>query len=67
VAVEIEDDGQASSDVVPGDPDRRPGTGLTGLRERAAHLGGGLEAGPLASGGFRLRVAVPMAVGEVAP
>ena len=59
--VEIEDDGRPPSDVAAEDGEgRRRGTGLTGLRERAARLGGGLEAGPLASGGFRLRVAVPV-------
>lgn len=33
--------------------------GLLGLRERAEALGGGLEAGPLAGGGWRLRVLLP--------
>jgi len=52
-AVEVEDDGRGA----PGDGS--PGTGLAGLRERAAALGGSLEAGPLPGRGFRLRVAVP--------
>ncbi len=60
-AVEIEDDGVASDGTAHDGSARRAGTGLTGLRERAARLGGALEAGPLAGGGFRLRVAVPMA------
>lgn len=35
------------------------GYGLIGLRERAEALGGGLEAGPLPEGGWRLRVVLP--------
>ncbi|OAN47230.1 two-component sensor histidine kinase [Chloroflexus islandicus] len=33
--------------------------GLIGLRERAEALGGGLEAGPLPDGGWRLRLVLP--------
>ncbi|MCX7858775.1 MAG: histidine kinase [Chloroflexus sp.] len=33
--------------------------GLIGLRERAEALGGGLEAGPLPEGGWRLRLVLP--------
>lgn len=33
--------------------------GLIGLRERAEALGGGLEAGPLPAGGWRLRLVLP--------
>jgi two-component system, NarL family, sensor histidine kinase DesK len=36
------------------------GTGLAGLRERVGAAGGGLEAGGLPGGGFRLRVSVPI-------
>lgn len=35
------------------------GFGLIGLRERAEALGGGLEAGPLPEGGWRLRLVLP--------
>jgi two-component system sensor histidine kinase DesK len=55
--VTIEDDGRG-----PGDPELdSPGTGLTGLAERLAHVGGSLEAGPAAEGnrGFRLTACVP--------
>lgn len=34
--------------------------GLIGLRERAEALGGGLEAGPLPEGGWRLRLVLPI-------
>jgi two-component system sensor histidine kinase DesK len=43
-----------------GSPDAA-GTGLAGLRERVAIVGGQVEAGPLAEGGFRLHVSVPIA------
>jgi two-component system sensor histidine kinase DesK len=36
------------------------GSGLAGLRERVATVGGGVEAGRLPDGGFRLRVSVPL-------
>ncbi|WP_290857346.1 sensor histidine kinase [Hamadaea sp.] len=46
-AVEILDDGRGG--------DATPGNGLTGLRQRLAPVGGFLTAGPVDSGGFRLR------------
>jgi two-component system, NarL family, sensor histidine kinase DesK len=55
VSVEITDDGR-------GVPANAPsGSGLTGLAERAAAVGGRLEAGPAAGGGYRLRLSVPAA------
>jgi two-component system sensor histidine kinase DesK len=58
VSVEVVDDG-------PGPPSAPApsgaGMGLAGLRERAASLGGGVDAAPLPGGGFRLRVSVPVA------
>ena len=53
-AVEIEDDGSGAG---VGDP----GSGLSGLRERAQRLRGELEAGARPEGGFRLRLSVPLA------
>ena len=50
-AVEIIDDGQGSAAA--------PGNGLSGLRERAAAAGGGVDAGPVRPTGWRLRVWVP--------
>lgn len=52
-SVEIADDGQG---VRAG---AAPGSGLTGLAERAAALGGRLDAGPLPTGGYRLHLSVP--------
>jgi signal transduction histidine kinase len=43
-----------------GDGDGPPGHGLTGMRERAALLGGTLEAGPGDDGGFTVRARLPM-------
>jgi two-component system sensor histidine kinase DesK len=54
-AIEIEDDGNGA---VAGCADKC-GSGLSGLAERAASVGGNLTAGPANSGGFRLRVEVP--------
>jgi len=49
--VEIIDDGHGSA--------ADPGNGLSGLRERAAAAGGGVDAGPVQPTGWRLRVWVP--------
>ena len=40
-----------------------PGHGLIGMRERAALLGGVLEAGPAPDGGYRVEVRLPLAEG----
>ena len=37
------------------------GLGLLGMRERVASLDGSLEIGPRATGGFRVRVRLPLA------
>lgn len=56
-ALEITDDGRQAAAY-------EAGSGLTGLAERVEAAGGTLEAGPRASGGFRLRVLVPEPVGS---
>lgn len=53
VTVTVDDDGRGS-DGVPAD-----GYGLAGMRERAAALGGRLEAGVAAEGGFRVQAWLP--------
>ncbi|MFJ5546954.1 sensor histidine kinase [Streptomyces sp. NPDC093225] len=55
--LEIENDG------APQAPSGAPGSGLAGLRERLAVLGGTLEAGPVAGGRFRLTATVPAGAG----
>jgi len=36
-----------------------PGNGITGMVERAVALGGNVQAGPRAGGGFRVRAWIP--------
>jgi signal transduction histidine kinase len=56
VVVEVTDDGRARAS-----PGRRPGAhGIAGMRERAAALGGELEAGPRPPAGFRVRACLPL-------
>lgn len=59
VVVEVTDDGRGTA----GPP--APGNGITGMRERAALVGGTVDAGPLDGGGFRVRARLP--VGPAAP
>jgi signal transduction histidine kinase len=54
VEVEVRDDGAGAPETV------RPGGGLTGMRERAASLGGAFEAGGAAGGGFRVWASLPV-------
>jgi signal transduction histidine kinase len=56
VEVEVRDDGRHAPATV------RPGGGLTGMRERAASLGGAFEAGRAAEGGFRVWASLPVAM-----
>jgi two-component system sensor histidine kinase DesK len=56
--IEIVDDGGGADDALTA---TGGGNGLTGLRERAVRLGGGVEAGRLEGRGFRLAVTVPTA------
>lgn len=51
VDIEVRDDGVGGVPVA--------GNGLSGMRERAAALGGTLEAGPASGGGFRVRARLP--------
>jgi signal transduction histidine kinase len=54
LTVQIEDDGQGNETSNAG------GSGIVGMRERAAALGGELEAGPVAGRGFRVRARLPL-------
>ncbi|MFF2501943.1 sensor histidine kinase [Streptomyces sp. NPDC058067] len=52
--IRVEDDGSADPASPP-----TPGTGLTGMRERVAALGGELRAGPRPGGGFSVTAQLP--------
>jgi len=51
VTLEVLDDGRGGEAV--------PGNGLTGMRERAASVGGTVQAGPRPEGGFRVAATLP--------
>jgi len=54
LTLQIDDDGSSLAGQTDG------GNGIAGMRERATALGGELEAGPQASGGFRVRARLPL-------
>ena len=54
--VEVEDDGRGGSALTT----TGSGNGIAGMRERAAALGGSLEAGPKPEGGFRVVARLPL-------
>ncbi|MEA3018941.1 MAG: hypothetical protein QOI47_465 [Actinomycetota bacterium] len=54
LVVEVADDGRGGTVVA--------GNGIIGMRERAAALGGAVDAGPMPSGGFRVTATFPLAV-----
>jgi two-component system sensor histidine kinase DesK len=56
-SVEVVDDGGGDVD---GGPEVTGGAGLSGLRERVGEVRGTVAAGPLAGGGYRLAVTVPV-------
>ncbi|MFJ6819756.1 sensor histidine kinase [Streptomyces niveus] len=55
LTLRIDDAGPATGDEAGGS-----GNGLAGMRERAAALGGTIEAGPRPDGGFRVRATLPL-------
>ncbi|MFI6012315.1 sensor histidine kinase [Streptomyces sp. NPDC051243] len=55
LTIHVEDDGAADPAGPPA-----PGIGLTGMRERVTALGGTLDAGPRAEGGFAVRAWLPL-------
>ncbi|MFF5366075.1 sensor histidine kinase [Streptomyces sp. NPDC013187] len=58
VVLSVENDGVSEAGAEPGSGPS--GSGLAGLRERLAEIGGTLEAGPVGRGMFRLTAEVPL-------
>ncbi|WP_440104287.1 sensor histidine kinase [Streptosporangium sp. H16] len=58
--LDILDDGRGSGTGDEGGGDGGTGHGIAGMRERAAMLGGTLDAGPLPGGGFRVHARLPL-------
>ncbi|WP_405801225.1 sensor histidine kinase [Streptomyces sp. NBC_01506] len=61
LTLRVDDAGPATGDEAGGG-----GNGLVGMRERAAALGGTIEAGPRPDGGFRVRASLPLKPKETA-
>jgi signal transduction histidine kinase len=58
LVIEIADDGSAPVNVAAA-PTGQGGFGLTGMAERAQAVGGRIEYGPVADGGFRVCAVLP--------
>jgi signal transduction histidine kinase len=63
VEVTVEDHGGAPDESRTPADGARPGTGLVGMQERVASVGGHLEAGPRAAGGWRVAATFPVDAG----
>ncbi|MFE6664534.1 sensor histidine kinase [Streptomyces sp. NPDC057697] len=61
IRLRVDDEGPATGSDAGGS-----GNGLAGMRERAAGLGGTIEAGPRADGGFQVRAELPLPSGPEA-
>lgn len=64
LVVRVTDRGRAATTAaaaVPSGGDERPGHGIAGMRERCRLLGGDLDAGPVAGGGFQVSAVLPLA------
>jgi signal transduction histidine kinase len=57
ITVDVTDDGAAPAGPVTGET---MGNGVRGMRERAAALGGHLDAGPIDAGGWRVHATLPV-------
>ena len=61
VTIEVINDGAVAS--TPANGDAGGGNGIRGMRERAAALGGNLEAAPIDTGGWRVQATLPVGAG----
>jgi signal transduction histidine kinase len=67
MTISVDDDGRGRANgsvLSAAGHGRTAGHGITGMRERVQALGGELEAGPRASGGFSVRARLPVAAGR---
>jgi signal transduction histidine kinase len=60
LVIEVDDDGARQAPVRPPGQPGGTGSGITGMTERAAALGGTLQAGPRPGGGFAVRARLPL-------
>ncbi|GAA2137518.1 sensor histidine kinase [Streptomyces synnematoformans] len=60
VTITVADDGGGAAPPASGPPDRPPGYGLIGMRERATAVGGRLSAGRRPEGGFLVTTRLPL-------
>jgi signal transduction histidine kinase len=66
MTIRVDDDGRGRTGLLGtnGHRPKAPGHGVLGMRERAHALGGELEAGPRADGGFRVCAHLPVTAAE---
>lgn len=60
LTLEVDDEGGAVTPLAEPDSEQSPGRGIVGMRERAAALGGTVEAGPRPEGGFKVLARLPL-------
>jgi len=58
--IEVDDDGPSRPPERPPGQPAGAGSGIAGMTERAAALGGTLQAGPRPAGGFAVRAWLPL-------